>query len=203
MHIFGTRFLLPLLASASLAVAVVAVVVWVRSLFVTDSYMWQSREDEGRHTFWTQDTLRTGWGGVGFNRTVQSRPPMPNDPSRQYVAYLDRRYGVTPFHQKSDADYPHFNFGGVRDEPKLGFKWARFERPNRAGGPPLERAVQFVMPLWALLLLALPLPVLWFRQTTRLRRRKRLGHCLRCGYDLRATPGRCPVCGTVPAAKVP
>jgi hypothetical protein len=57
------------------------------------------------------------------------------------------------------------------------------------------------VPYWALALLFVVLPLAYFptlllRRFTR-RQDNRL--CRKCGYDLRATPSRCPECGTVPS----
>jgi hypothetical protein len=62
------------------------------------------------------------------------------------------------------------------------------------------------VPYWLAAATTAVLPLLWARiATARLRRarRSRRNHCPSCGYDLRATPGRCPECGKVPAPKLP
>jgi hypothetical protein len=46
------------------------------------------------------------------------------------------------------------------------------------------------------------LPFLWLADRLVAGRRPRFGRrkCQQCGYDLRATPGRCPECGAMPTA---
>ena len=52
------------------------------------------------------------------------------------------------------------------------------------------------VPHWFLALLFAVPPTLTLRAAIRSRRRHRAGFCPTCGYDLRATPQRCPECGT-------
>jgi hypothetical protein len=97
-----------------------------------------------------------------------------------------------------DVDTSRLPRGGRSSEWLLpGFWYRRYEADGRYTG---FGSVKH----WLLAAFTAPLPATWLLLTWRRRRRDRLarGGCPSCGYDLRATPGRCPECGAVPAEKL-
>jgi hypothetical protein len=79
----------------------------------------------------------------------------------------------------------------------FGFSRQRTVNPVDSGGEGWTLKFPVALPL----LILMVYPLLIARQLLR-STRKGPQQCLVCGYDLRASPGRCPECGTVPTLPV-
>jgi hypothetical protein len=64
-----------------------------------------------------------------------------------------------------------------------------------------RRSLILMFPHWAALAITMLLPLFWGRRILR-RRLLETGRLCVCGYDLRATPDRCPECGKIPETAV-
>ena len=184
-----SRRLLNLVTLLSLLLCVAAVALWVRSYVVSDRLLRSAFEEDGGITYWTQDCLAAGRGGVAAGRIVQS---FPGD-----AEFVRRRFERRPpdFYSPIPPVHPGITAGRVPGWSALGFRFARYESPV-PGQRPSKALFEIVVPLWVLLLATAILPArcgwIWFR------RPRARGLCRSCGYDLRATPDRCPECGAVP-----
>jgi hypothetical protein len=99
------------------------------------------------------------------------------------------------------------NLAGIRHYAKGGgFAWVQLEAapPGKYTAPRLGTDGHIiVLPLWFLTLTFGAWPAMASVRWRRRRREARKGLCPRCGYDLRASPDRCPECGNVPESLAP
>jgi hypothetical protein len=97
-------------------------------------------------------------------------------------------------------------FGGrkTRVQEFAGFRVVNFVHSEFENTPAASALVirHYEAPLWFPAALSLVLPIFWLLRWRRRRLRTRAGKCPNCGYDLRATPERCPECGAGPAQMV-
>src|SRR5204862_6682225 len=90
---------------------------------------------------------------------------------------------------------PYINVGPM---PKVDWQFHDFiSLTGNSNGVPRPFS-ELIAPHWSFALLFGTLPAVW--AVLRLRRRRfAAGRCSACGYDLRATPNRCPECGAMSA----
>jgi hypothetical protein len=190
------RRLLKLLTALSLLLCVAVVVLWVRSYRVRDDIELQTVDH--RHRSFTTYYFDLSGGSVFA--------------SRSRVACLDEeQFAGTLAHSElgwQRATRPASSNTGKRMAARaLGpgeRRWAGFGLgyiQHRLGPPAYRidtRSDSLWIPMWMLVALLSVPPACWLSQRWQ-RGRKRAGLCSACGYDLRASPGRCPECGTIEA----
>jgi hypothetical protein len=177
-----------LLAGASLLLCMGTVVLWVRSYLVTDVWRWPYASHHDGMATYTLITIASGGGGIYvsqfLNITHLSFAPWQTEAS----------------HKTSPPAYPS-DKRFTTHPPALGFYFGEITQPlSDPGEGDVARIA--IVPICTLLGITAVLPSIWFIRLNRSRRarfRLREGLCLNCGYDLRATPDRCPECGTEPA----
>jgi hypothetical protein len=173
-----TRILLNAAMVASLLLSVVAAGLWVRSYRVIDRVLsipaGGSDRGYGYHS---------GMGVVTARRLVTSRAIGADQAEHESrpVTDVDR----SSHRQWLEAETWH------------GFAWQEtaFANPARnVYGAWHEVSV----PYWFILLCGAAMPSVRVARRTIRASRSSARTCANCGYDLRATPDRCPECGTVP-----
>jgi len=144
--------------------------------------------------------VRLGWGDLAFFR---ARTVNDTTIDRTPVAGPTGGFHFSSVWFESDWRRPNLGPGFWNG---IGFAMQR-SKGMRAGGPQPptvfnQDIATIHLPAWLMPLVTAVLPMVWLRRWWRHRRRARLGLCQMCGYDMQATPQRCPECGTVPAVAV-
>jgi hypothetical protein len=173
-------------------------------LFAATVWFWVRSRDESDELALERTTQ---YSVISFERTIRFRhywetaQPVveviglaPRTPPR-VVPYSDHtvirlQFDANPYCVESQR----WSFLGI---------WCGHEEPcviHSTGSYQYQRpGTTLAVPHWMLALLAALLPA---RQAAQLfgrrRTRSQAGLCHRCGYDLRATPDRCPECGMTP-----
>jgi hypothetical protein len=171
------RRLVTIFAALSLLLCAATVVMWIRTYTVPLMWAWDS-PGTTPGTWKTTQNNRAGFqnGAVKFGSVRTDQLPAEG-------------VSIVLTCDLEEMDRPQWQF--------LGFSYGR---KVLDAGPVQWTHELLIIPIWfiATMFGALPLAVGCRRY---FRRRIIPGLCPACGYDLRATPDRCPECGTLPSGE--
>ena len=177
----------------SLLLFVAGAVVWLQSYWVIHNVSGYTAAKNGAAFDWTSVSANLGWGGITFRRTrtVNDTTEMRTTSGMSYDSHP----------VEAGWEKPRVGTGTFRNWLGFGI-WHGKGMTGSGPKPPtvFNQDFTFVhVPMCVPLLLTMAFPLIALKRHRRQRRRLRLGLCQTCGYDLQATPQRCPECGTTAA----
>jgi hypothetical protein len=193
------RAVLTILSVLSLLLFVALAGLWVRSHLVAEHVVLGAADGGGYYVAQSaKGGISVGWysnwdhGGRWIRYDVR--------PGR---AAARRKSAATRYRSAATV---RREFLGVGYYSGTYYTWPSYLYPNVVPPPPqtdprwMAMGFRSVGVSYASIIVLLLLPSAYacrmFGELIRDRRRRRAGYCRGCGYDLRATPERCPECGT-------
>ena len=174
-----------LLSAASFMLCLATCVVWARSYSTSERFV------NGYPKPRLVVVVVAGGLSVGWYRMER--------PGIEYLIQREYDRDALLHHESNSKDKPEYP---IYDSPRtfanrMGFGWDAGSFDSFHTGEVVRRIA--IVPLWGIVVATALPPALWLRSWRRRRRtRSRGGLCPACGYDLRATPQRCPECGWTP-----
>jgi hypothetical protein len=170
------RKLFTLAAGASAVVCLTSTVGWVDSYHTARIIRWNGARP--RESAESRSAVAISFKGVTYVTGLRS----PTD-ARLPASGQELRLGTLPFKKVA-----------IRPDA-----WSRAGFQHRVIRPPDGAGQLFAIPYWFWVAASAVLPSWWVIRRRRARGRRAAGCCPACGYDLRATPDRCPECGRAAA----
>ena len=200
-----TRRLFTIGWALALLLCLATAALWVRSLLETESITYLTGAGTGYHVGTAPHKL---YFEVIANEAAAYLPEQPPKRGWSYARWelsaepaLDLASATGASTNPADNGVITYQFTYMPTGHSFaGFAWDKQVyplAPISGNGNYTETSLQ--VPLWFVLGVFAVLPATRAWLVIRRIRRRRRGLCLACGFDLRATPDRCPECGIAPS----
>jgi hypothetical protein len=198
------RGVLTFFSLLSLLLCVAVCGLWVRSYWVTDHFSREFAVGELTHI----RTYSSGEKEYRVDGVFGKKRQLLASELGRFVFATTREFETIPvgstvgFQPEPTGKIQYEQFRGRRAGPSGFLGFYGYRSPYRINANSWELREGMIIPHWAVAaFFGVPAALMLIRIVRDVRRTRRIasGRCASCGYDLRATPARCPECGKAAA----